>query len=232
MIPQCGLDGTQSPAFEQALLPDRRVGSFVSTDSRLSLIKRREAASTWRVREGRIPWVLFSPCASFRDRVLRLCSIRDGINRGNRQRHAAVAAAAARCRPYIRDGGRASRKNFPEGPIPTIRVGASYVCAFGGRTYRSVAAATYVHPAHNARCKVHVQAYAWKATGKSEPGSNARSSLHDDARSMRRDESERSWESKLRGACLIACQKWKSELRDSEKLKFWYHQLFSPADVN
>lgn len=52
-------------------------------------------------------------------------------------------------------------KTFPKAPIPTIHVGAFYAYAFGGYMYRSaaVAAATYVHPVHNAR-KVHVRTFA------------------------------------------------------------------------
>lgn len=131
-----------------------------------------------RVREGRIPWATFSPCASFHDRVLRLCSIRDGVNRGNRRRYAAIAAAAAAAIVvgciYATAGWHLG-KTFPKAQFPRSGVGASYAYAFGGRSYRSAAAAaaTYVHPVHNAR-KVHVRwarvcSLLWKATGKSEP---------------------------------------------------------------
>lgn len=115
----------------------------------------------------------------------------------------------------MRDGGRASRKNFPEGPIPTIRVGAFYAYAFGGRAYRSAAtvaaaaAATYVHPVYNAR-KVHVRrprVYA-RSFGKRREKASPVAASYGDVRPMRRDESERSWESKVHVESRVStCQK-------------------------
>lgn len=130
--------------------------------------------------------IFFTGCASFRDRILRLCSIRDGVNRGNRRRHAAIAAitaAAARCRLYRYTRRRAGivGKTFPKAQFPRS---ASEPSTFTSSAATAAAARIdrplqqlpiYVHPAHNAR-KVHVRPRArlrtlarsllWKATGK------------------------------------------------------------------
>lgn len=187
--------------------------------SRRSLIKRREAASTWRVREGRIP--PFSPCASFRDRVLWLCSIRDGVNRGNRRRHAAIAPPPPPPELvaggiYATAGGHLG-KTFPKAQFPrSASEPFTLTPSAAARIDRSLQLPTCILCTMRARCARTLRACTF-APLESDGKKRARvadsvAASYGDVRPMRRDESERSWESMLRGACWIACRRTRQKL--------------------
>ena len=152
MIPRRCFDGTQFPAFEQALLPDRLSFRVYKLRHRVSLWlnegKRLQCDECTKDKYRLYREHLFhrahrSATASY-DCIRFATVLIEGIVEGTPQ--SPQQPQLVNSIIYLRDGGRAPRKNFPEGPIPTIRVEASYTLyTFGGRpciTYRSAAAAT------------------------------------------------------------------------------------------
>lgn len=128
------LGDTQFPAFEQALLPDYRASTNIRPPT-LSFTAIRLNEGKWLPRGGRgTPrrqiWLFPPPGRVSRPRPTVVClNSRWCAIIGDARRNCSRAAC---CRLHT-TAAAASRKNFPEGLIPTIHVGGLRLC---GSAYR------------------------------------------------------------------------------------------------